>query len=101
MNSNSLNFQANHDKSYGFTLRSTTARRYPLSYVFSGGYGGSYGELVYQSSEFDIWASTSYSSDRAYYLAAASGIINFQNDTTKLYSFALRQRRDQLRILSL
>ena len=80
---------------------SPNTRRYPLSYVFSGGYGGSYGGLVYQSSEFDIWASTSYSSDRAYYLAAASGIINPQNDTTKLYSFALRQRRDQLRILSL
>ena len=102
MGINSGGLAAREDgKAAGFPLRSIKARRYPLSYVFSGGYGGSYGGLVYQSSEFDIWASTSYSSDRAYYLATASGIINFQNDTTKLYSFALRQRRDQLRILSL
>ncbi|MBR5408782.1 hypothetical protein IK112_02425 [Candidatus Saccharibacteria bacterium] len=79
---------------------STGARRYPLSYVYSGLYlwgisGVTEGVLQYQSSDGLIWSLSPGSVDEkpaAYYLRLNAGMNKPQELGVKQYGFALRWR---------
>ena len=75
---------------YGFTLRSTIARRYPLSYVFSGYYYWGDGNLYYQGFAGYWWSTAAYSDSNAYYLSTLSSFLNPHDNGTKAFGFALR-----------
>ena len=66
------------------------ARRYPLSYVFSGYYYWGNGSLFYQGSYGGWWPTTASSDSNAYYLRMGSSGLDPQNNTIKAYGFALR-----------
>ena len=69
---------------------STGARRYPLSYVFSGRYYWGSGTLYYQDSGGYWWSTAAYSGSNAYYLGMDSSNLGPQSNANKAYGFALR-----------
>ena len=91
MNSSDLNPQGNYSKVNGFTLRSTIARRYPLSYVLSGYYIWSDGYLNRQDSYGFWWATTANDTNNgAYSLDVGGSTLNPQNSNGKVNGFTLR-----------
>ena len=66
------------------------ARRYPLSYVFSGYYRWGNGNLGYQDSYGFWWSTAARSDSSAYGLYMGSSILDPQNSNSKAYGFALR-----------
>ncbi|MBQ3469998.1 hypothetical protein IJH16_03450 [Candidatus Saccharibacteria bacterium] len=66
------------------------ARRYSLSYVFSGRYLWGDGTLNYQDSYGYWWATTTYSDSNAYRLGMGSSVLNSQGNDSKAFGFALR-----------
>ena len=82
--------QSNGTKVYGFPLRSTSARRYPLSYVYSGAFSLDDGLLRLQNSAWALWSITANNSNIAYSFSAGSSFFYIQNTDNKLYSFSLR-----------
>ena len=69
---------------------STGARRYPLSYVFSGRYYWGSGTLYYQDSGGYWWSTAAYSGSNAYYLGMDSSNLGPQSNANKAFGFALR-----------
>ena len=69
---------------------SPRARRYPLSYVFSGFYYWGSGGLSYQDSNGHWWSTAAYSDRLAYDLLMNSSGLNPQNNSNKANGFALR-----------
>ncbi|MBQ3309394.1 hypothetical protein IJG78_01815 [Candidatus Saccharibacteria bacterium] len=91
VHNNNLNPVSEYSKNVGMALRSTTARRYPLSYVFSGFYGWGDGFLRNQDSSGDWWSTAAYSgSNDAYTLYMGSSGLYPQNNDNKAYGFSLR-----------
>ncbi|MBR5408674.1 hypothetical protein IK112_01870 [Candidatus Saccharibacteria bacterium] len=68
----------------------TSARRYPLSYVFFGYYYWGNGNLVNQDSGGYWWSTAAYSDSNAYYLGMNSSLLYPQYNNNKAYGFALR-----------
>ena len=84
-----LQGDGHNNKLYGFSLRSNTARRYPLSYVYSGRYSWGDGNLYLQDS-YGVWWSTAASSDsNAYLLYMDSNSLLPQHNVNKALGFAL------------
>ena len=73
-----------------FSSHSTGARRYPLSYVFSGYYRWGNGNLDNQDSYGLWWSTTANSGSNAYYLGMDSRDLNPQLSHNKANGFALR-----------
>ncbi|MBR5408557.1 hypothetical protein IK112_01250 [Candidatus Saccharibacteria bacterium] len=69
---------------------STGARRYPLSYVFSGGYSWGGGYLSNQDSNGAWWSTVAYSDSSAYNLLMNSSYLDPQDNSNKANGFALR-----------
>ena len=69
---------------------STTARRYPLSYIFSGFGGFHDGTVKLQETYALFWASAAYSSSNAYRLTINEGALNPQADHNKALGMTLR-----------
>ncbi|MBR5408860.1 hypothetical protein IK112_02860 [Candidatus Saccharibacteria bacterium] len=69
---------------------SQVARRYPLSYVFSGYYYWGDGYLDRQDSYGYWWSTAAYSDSGAYYLYMNSSGLYPQSNANKAYGFALR-----------
>ena len=69
---------------------SPRARRYPLSYVFSGYYNWGNGNLRSQDSSGDWWSTAAYSDSDAYRLYMYSGSLGPQDNYSKAIGFALR-----------
>ncbi len=74
----------------GGSLRFTIARRYPLSYVFSGLYRWGNGTLYYQDSYGYWWSTAATSDSNAYLLDLNSSNLSPQSIDNKAYGFALR-----------
>ena len=68
---------------------STKARRYPLSYIYSGNYYGT-GEVGNQGTGGSWWTHTAYDSSTAYRLGMSSTGLNSQLDYAKNGGFSLR-----------
>ena len=68
---------------------STKARRYPLSYIFSGNYYGT-GEVGNQGTGGSWWTHTVYDSSTAYRLGMSGTGLNPQLDYAKNGGFSLR-----------
>ncbi|MBR5409028.1 hypothetical protein IK112_03810 [Candidatus Saccharibacteria bacterium] len=66
------------------------ARRYPLSYVFSGRYAWGNGNLGVQDSFGYWWSTTAYSDSNAYFLYVDSSTLTPQYNYNKANGFALR-----------
>ncbi|MBQ3469675.1 hypothetical protein IJH16_01750 [Candidatus Saccharibacteria bacterium] len=66
------------------------ARRYPLSYVYSGLYDWNVGGMYGQDSNGYWWFTTASSSSNAYNLNMYSGGLTHQDNRNKAYGFALR-----------
>ena len=69
---------------------STSARRYPLSYVYSGYYVWGNGNLKYQDASGDWWPNSPYSSTHAHYLTIYNGTLLPQASYNKAGGFTLR-----------
>ncbi|MBQ3469474.1 hypothetical protein IJH16_00660 [Candidatus Saccharibacteria bacterium] len=69
------------------------ARRYPLSYVISGRYDWSNGNLYYQDSVGNWWSTTAYSGSNAYNLYMNSSSLGPQSNNTKAHGFPLRSTK--------
>ncbi|MBR5408769.1 hypothetical protein IK112_02355 [Candidatus Saccharibacteria bacterium] len=90
MHSSDLNPQTNYTKLTGFALRSTSARRYPLSYVYSGMYEWSNG-ILYNQDFYGVWWSTSaYNTNNAYRLYIPNSNLDPMGNDSKARGFALR-----------
>ncbi|MBQ3469695.1 hypothetical protein IJH16_01850 [Candidatus Saccharibacteria bacterium] len=72
------------------TIASPNARRYPLSYVYSGRYGWGGGNLISQDFDGDWWSTAAYSASNAYYLGMNSSVLLPQNNYSKANGFTLR-----------
>ncbi|MBQ3469780.1 hypothetical protein IJH16_02300 [Candidatus Saccharibacteria bacterium] len=70
--------------------RSTSARRYPLSYVFSGYYVWGNGNLYNQDAHGNWWSTAAYSDSSAYALGMVSSNLFPQNNLNKANGFTLR-----------
>ncbi len=81
----------------GFSV-SNSARRYPLSYVFSGYYRWGNGNLNNQDSDGYWWSTAAYSDSIAYYLSMYSSGLYPQTTNSKTYGFSLRYS-DQRRVI--
>ncbi|MBR5408740.1 hypothetical protein IK112_02210 [Candidatus Saccharibacteria bacterium] len=90
MNSSILRSQDNSSKALGLSLRSTIARRCPLSYVFSGYYYWGNGNLANQDSFGYWWSTAAYSGSNAYHLDMHSSYLNPQYNGNKAYGLSLR-----------
>ena len=73
-----------------FSSHSTGARRYPLSYVLSGLYLWSNGNLYDQDSYGRWWSTAAYSGSNAYHLSMLSSNLDPQSNLNKAYGFPLR-----------
>ncbi len=73
-----------------FSYYSTGARRYPLSYVYSGLYYWGNGGLFHQNSNGRWWSTTAYSDSGAYYLYMDSSGLHPQSNINKANGLALR-----------
>ncbi|MBR5408541.1 hypothetical protein IK112_01165 [Candidatus Saccharibacteria bacterium] len=82
-----------------FSSHSTGARRYPLSYVFSGYYYWGNGNLYNQDSSGSWWSTAAYSGSNAYDLYMDSSALLPQGSSNKAGGFALRRRRAKLPVL--
>ena len=80
---------------------STIARRYPLSFVFSGYYYWDNGQLYYQGASGNWWSTSATASDTARYLGMNATILNPQFNGSKLGGFSLRCVSDKTMILPL
>ena len=70
---------------------STTARRYPLSYIFSGVYEFNTAKLVVQGTDAIYWSSTNSASEASSYLLAMGGAyLNPESNYPKLWAGSLR-----------
>ena len=74
ISSNGSNPQNSANKTNGFTLRSTIARRYPLSYVYTDFFDFSGGYMWYQSHGGYYWTRTIYTTGQAYFLTINTGL---------------------------
>ncbi|MBQ3469679.1 hypothetical protein IJH16_01770 [Candidatus Saccharibacteria bacterium] len=94
MNSSDLGPQYGNNKAHGFSLRcvsySTSARRYPLSYVLSGYYYWRDGTLLYQDSGGFWWSTAAYNDSEAYNLNMYSSNLGPQGHHIKARGLALR-----------
>ncbi|MBQ3469923.1 hypothetical protein IJH16_03060 [Candidatus Saccharibacteria bacterium] len=72
---------------------STGARRYPLSYVYSGRYNWGSGNLSNQDSYGNWWFTAAYSDSNAYSLGMYSSYLNPQTSSNKANGFTLRRLR--------
>ncbi|MBQ3469566.1 hypothetical protein IJH16_01170 [Candidatus Saccharibacteria bacterium] len=94
MDDGALDPQYSYFKTLGLTLRYifhfTSARRYPLSYVFSGNYYWGGGTLYYQDSYGRWWSTTASSDSNAYYLLMHSSLLSPQDYSNKAGGFSLR-----------
>ena len=77
-------------KQYGSALRSTSPRRYPLSYVFSGWYYVGSGTLNDQGSVGGHWTTSAVDSSLAYNLYILSSGNKTSDQSWKYSSYALR-----------
>ncbi|MBR5408847.1 hypothetical protein IK112_02790 [Candidatus Saccharibacteria bacterium] len=71
-----------------FFFASTGARRYPLSYVYSGVYFGGNGNLGVQNTALGIWSSTPSGEGAAYDLHIHDGNVTPQNNTGYKYTYS-------------
>ncbi|MBR5408800.1 hypothetical protein IK112_02515 [Candidatus Saccharibacteria bacterium] len=90
VHNNNLNPVSEYSKNVGMALRSNTARRYPLSHVFSGTYGWMNGYIYNQGDYNFLWSNTADDNANAYDLNMNSDSLLPQHSYTKLYAFALR-----------
>ncbi|MBQ3470076.1 hypothetical protein IJH16_03885 [Candidatus Saccharibacteria bacterium] len=65
-------------------------RRYPLSYVFSGNYWWSDGNLSSQNSEGRWRSATASGTNNAHYVYMGSSVFNPQSNAGKADGFSLR-----------
>ena len=72
------------------TIASPNARRYPLSYVYSGRYGWGGGNLISQDFDGDWWSTAAYSASNAYSLTMYSSNLVPQYSNNKAGGFTLR-----------
>ncbi|MBQ3469997.1 hypothetical protein IJH16_03445 [Candidatus Saccharibacteria bacterium] len=80
--------QYHYSKAYGFTLRSTNTRRYPLSYVYAGIYYWKDGDLLAQGSYGYGWST--YTADgTANSLVFQGSSLNPQNQSNPNGGFYL------------
>ena len=94
VHNNNLNPVSEYSKNVGMALRSTTARRYPLSYVLSGYYYWGDGTLYFQGSYGRWWSTTASSGSYAYALLMGSSDLYPQNKNGNVAGgFPLRWRR--------
>ena len=69
---------------------STNARRYPLSFVFSGDYYWNNGQLYSQGVASRWWSTTATASDTARRLGMVATGLGPQSVDNKLHGFTLR-----------
>ena len=72
------------------SIGSTKARRYPLSYIFSGRYYWNDGYLYDQDSGGYWWSSLANSSTSIYYLSMYGSGLRPQDGNNNIHGFALR-----------
>ena len=78
-------------KVHGMALRSTSARRYPLSYVYSGNYAGGTGSMQYQGTDGYNWTTTAKDSNISYaFYFRDDALITIDREYPKTVYFALR-----------
>ena len=68
------------------------ARRYPLSYILTGGFNWGVGTLVVQDSDGYWWSTMAVSVTNAYALGVVRNYYNPQSDNNQVNGFPLRCR---------
>ena len=69
---------------------STKARRYPLSYIFSGLYNAGTGNLGYQDGTGNWWSSVAVNNSRAHSLGLDNTVLYQNGDSGKIGELPLR-----------
>ena len=92
--SSGVDGQYNAHKTNGWALRSTIARRYPLSYVLSGFYIWGYGG-VYNQGSGGYWMSNTAPGNVYLLRITNSGENNPQGSNAKTDGAALRRQRER------
>ena len=75
-----------------YSTGSTKARRYPLSYIYSGNYDYINGSLNNQGTYGTWWSATTHDSSNAYHMSMNNVVLNTQDNNNKIASRTLRKK---------